>query len=74
MKTECVETIQAFWKDGILTSGAARGIIRLIPKLRELEYLENWRPITMLSLLYKLISEILALRLQPFMPFLVDLE
>lgn len=33
---ECLEVICAFWSDGILTVGATRGVICLIPKFGEL--------------------------------------
>lgn len=71
---ECLEVIRAFWQDDILIVGAARGVTKLIPKIGELEFLKNWRPIMMLMLIYKFISKILALCLQPFMSFPVDKE
>lgn len=74
IKEELWEVVKAFWADGVLTTIDARGVIRLIPKLGELELLKNWRPITMLSLIYKILSKILATHLKPFMQFLVDLE
>lgn len=70
---ECVEVIQSFWNDGILTLNTLRGVIRLIPKKGDLTKLNNWRPITLMSLLYKIVSKILANRLKQYMSKLVDL-
>lgn len=66
--------IQDFWADGILTSDAARGVIKIIPRSGSLDFLKDWRPITMLMLMYKIISKILAARLKTFLPFLVDAQ
>lgn len=72
LKEECMEVIQAFWQDGVLTQSTLRRVIRLIPKGGEEELLQNWWPITMMTLLYKLISKLLADRIKQFMAFLVD--
>lgn len=74
LKDECLEVIQMFWRDGILTSNMIKGVIRLIPKSGELSFLKNWRPITLMNLLYKIISKILANRLKQYLSFLVDEE
>lgn len=68
----CLALVQAFLKDGILTLAAARGIIRLLPQAGALELLTNWRPITLLTLIYKILSKMIAKRMTPFMDFLVD--
>lgn len=70
----CWEVIKAFQRDGILMPGALRGVIRLIPKGGDGEFLKNWRPITMLTLIYKIISKLVALRIQLVMTKLVDKE
>lgn len=69
-----MEVVHKFWSDGILTLGMTKGVIRLIPKLGELLFLKNWRPITLMNLLYKITSKLLANRLKQFMGFLVDEE
>lgn len=68
----CLELVQAFWKDGVLTISAVRGVLCLIPKGGDLDFLRNWRPITMLNLVYKIISKLLANRLKPLMGLLID--
>lgn len=60
VKQDFVEVVCVFWIDGILTSRMLRGVIKLIPKLGDLEFLTNWRPITMLTLIYKVISKLLV--------------
>lgn len=48
----------------MLTLGTIRGVIHLIPKVAELIWLKNWRPITMMNLLYKITGKLLANRLK----------
>lgn len=58
---------------GILHRSARRGLIQLIPKKnRDLLRLNNWRPITLLNLDYKILSKALALRMKGKLPFLID--
>ena len=56
---------------GHLSISQRRGVIRLIPKKnRDPREVENWRPITMLNVDYKILTRVLALRLQNVLPTL----
>jgi hypothetical protein len=57
---ECFETRS-------LTDKFTSAKIRLIPKQGDLGMLKNWRPISLLSGLYKIISRVIAKRLQKYM-------
>ena len=48
---------------GSLTENFRGASIRLIPKKTDARYLKNWRPISLLSNLYKLISRVINNRL-----------
>lgn len=49
-----------------------RGVIRLIPKKEsDLSSLENWRPISLLNVDYKIISKALTLRIEPLLPSII---
>jgi mannosylglycoprotein endo-beta-mannosidase len=57
----------------MLASGEAsnyinRGLITLIPKMGDRSKLRNWRPITLLGSVYKILAKTLAERLQAFLP------
>ena len=50
-------------KQGILSSNQRIGVITLLPKgIKDKKALKNWRPITLLSTLYKIISGVIANR------------
>ena len=49
-----------------------RGVISLVPKEdSDLELLNNWRPITLLNLDYKIMSKVIARRIERVLPLLV---
>ena len=52
---------------------ARRGVLTLIPKKdREPTLLKNWRPLTLLNTDYKILSKVLANRLQPILQYLIS--
>jgi hypothetical protein len=48
-----------------------KGMITLIPKLENHSKLGNWRPITLLRSIYKILAKILARRIQEFFPLVI---
>lgn len=76
-----VEFFQEFWEElkeailttsnqafmnGSLENNIKRGIIKPIPKVPSFSLLKQWRYITMMIVMYKIIAKILATRLAPF--------
>ena len=60
-------------RNGSLTSYQKLGILNLAPKDgKDLRYLKNWRPITLLTTDYKILTKALAMRLQKTLPSLID--
>lgn len=58
---------------GELSIEQRRGILTLIPKMnRDNRYLKNWRPISLLNCDYKILTKLLAKRLQTVMQSIVD--
>ena len=54
---------------------ARKGIISLLPKKnRNLKLLKNWRPLTMLSIDYKILAKTLATRLKQVLPYLISMD
>ena len=57
---------------GQMSDSQRRGILQLLPKKnKDLMYVRNWRPITLLNVDYKLLSKSLATRLRAVLPDLV---
>ncbi|KAL3690413.1 hypothetical protein R1sor_016722 [Riccia sorocarpa] len=70
--TPCISFLTAVWIGENLGQTNRTAIVKLIPKNADKLQLKNWRPISLLSLTYKLIAEILANRLKELIRKLVD--
>ena len=58
---------------GELTIEQRRGVINIIPKGdKDHRLIKNWRPITVLNVDYKIIAKIIANRLRPVLPDLIN--
>ena len=56
-----------------LTIEQRRGILNIIPKKdKDLRHLANWRPLTLLNTDYKILTKLLALRLQKVLPSIIS--
>ena len=65
MKYIVHKTINSIYDDNELPDSLRFGIVNIIPKgQKDQRHLSNWRPLTLLNTLYKLISSILAERLK----------
>ena len=59
------KTINSIYYDNKLSDSLRFGIVHIIPEgQKDQRHLSNWRPLTLLNTLYKLISSILAERLK----------
>ena len=60
---------------GSLSANQRIGVITLIPKgAKDKKALKNWRPITLLSTLYKVISGVIANRFRQVLPHIIGLD
>lgn len=60
---------------GELMTSARKGVITLVPKKdRNLAFIKNWRPITLLNVEYKIIAKALASRIKNVLPDIIDAE
>lgn len=68
-----VRTLNESFTKGELSATQKQGIIICIPKSdKPKEYINNWRPITLLNVIYKIGSACIAYRLKCVLPILID--
>jgi hypothetical protein len=72
MKEEVVKGVKQFFEDGSITDGITDTIITLIPKTSDADELENFRPISLCNVLYKIISKCIVNRLRPLLQDLIS--
>ena len=67
-----MNSYNAAFNIGELSISQRRGVITLIPKgVEYLLTLENWRPITLLNMDYKIIAKVIATRIETLLPVLI---
>ncbi len=67
------ESIMFAYDCNTLSIEQKRGILSIIPKKdKDLRFLKNWRPLTLLNTDYKILTKLLALRLQKVLPSIIS--
>jgi exonuclease III len=66
-------SLQGAYNIGELSIEQKRGVINLIPKKeKDIRYLKNWRPISLLNTDYKILTKSLATRLKKVLPDVIN--
>lgn len=64
--------VKEFMRTGYLLKDLNTTWVTLIPKIKDVVDIENFRPISMIGVVYKIISKLLSNRLKPVMNDLID--
>ncbi|KAL3678874.1 hypothetical protein R1sor_021830 [Riccia sorocarpa] len=72
MKYPCVRMLKEVWTNKRIGKTNKVAVIKLLPKGEGRTKLKQWRPISLLSLTYRLIGKIISERLKKIIPKLVD--
>ena len=68
-----IRSINYSYETGNLSITQKQGIITCIPKKdKPRQYIKNWRPITLLNSVYKLLSSVLADRFKKVLPKIIS--
>ncbi|KAL3680699.1 hypothetical protein R1sor_023655 [Riccia sorocarpa] len=71
-RQDCLDMVKHFWDQPELLKGTRTAVIKMIPKNDQKQLLKNWRPLSLMSLTYKIIAKIAAERLKKIIPGLVN--
>ena len=75
IKEIILKSIKYAFENNSLSIEQKRGILSIIPKKgKDLRRLPNWRPLTLLNTDYKILTKVLATRLQKVLPTLISLD
>lgn len=64
--------VQNFFSTGILPCNINKTHVRLIPKIRSPQKMQDYRPIALCSVYYKIIAKLLTKRLQPILSSIIS--
>lgn len=67
LKRDLMEVFEEFYERGIISKGMNATFIVLIPKKKDTSYFLDFRPISLVGSLYKIISKVLSIRLRGVM-------
>ena len=75
ISTLVYNSIQYAIDNDAMSNDQKRGILSLIPKKdKDIRYLKNWRPLTLLNSDYKIFAKLMALRLQTVLDTLISTD
>jgi len=72
LKYDIYQAIQSFEKKGRIPKGCNCSFIALVPKINDLTKLDEYRPISLVRAIYKIISKILANRMKIALPRVIE--
>ena len=61
-----------FYVHGSFPNGCNASFVTLVPKVKDLQYLHDYRPISLIGCIYNIVAKVLARRLKGVMPLLID--
>lgn len=62
MKEDFLEMVHDFWRTGTLACDIKHGVIKFIPNKMDKRRLGDWPPLTLLTIIYKVLAKLLAVR------------
>jgi len=68
IKVELLQIMNLIYLEGIILRKQLQGLIVCIPKHAQPKTIDDYRPLTLMNIDYKILTRIIAERLRPFMP------
>lgn len=72
LKPDFLRFLDEFYINGTFPRGCNTSFIALIPKMVDPQLLNDYRPISLIGCIYKIVAKLLANRLKKVMPFIID--
>ncbi len=73
IKELVLDSFTSALRSGHLSIDQRRGVITLLPKKsKDTRFLKNWRPISLLNTDYKILTKLLAIRVQRVIPYIIN--
>lgn len=72
IKSDVLRFLDEFYVNGIFPKGSNASILALIPKVQDPQNLNDYRPISLIGNMYKIVAKLLARRLKGVLPSIID--
>ena len=72
LKPDILRFLDEFYVNGIFPRGSNASFIVLIPKVKNPQHLEEYRPISLIGCMYKIVVKLLANRMKKIMSVVID--
>ncbi|XP_028074331.1 uncharacterized protein LOC114276709 [Camellia sinensis] len=72
MKDDIMKFMQEFHDNGVLGNGINCSFVTLVPKIASPEAITDFRPISLISSIYKVVAKVLANRMKVVVPKIID--
>ena len=72
LKPDILRFIHEFHVNGVFPRGCNASFIALIPKVSDPQHLNEYRPISLIGCMYKIVSKLLAKRMKKVLPTIID--
>jgi len=72
LKQDIIEVVKSFKESGCILKGCNASFITLIPKVTDPSSLDQYRPISLVGTLYKIITKVLSCWVKEVLPLVID--
>jgi len=74
LKQDVVDVVLHFQDSGCIPKGCNASFIALVPKVRDPSKLDQYRPISLVGAIYKIITKVLSSRIKRVLPTIIDVS
>lgn len=72
LKTDIMEVVHLFQETGSLSKGCNASFIALVPKVKDPSSLDQFKPISLVGIFYKIITKVLACHMKEVLSLVID--
>ena len=72
LKEDVMGAVHSFHETGILPKGCNASFIALVPKVKDPTTIDQYRPISLVGAMYKIISKVMSNRIKIVLPMVID--
>lgn len=74
LQSDYLAMIHQFWDTRILAHQTIVKVLKLVSKKADKRQLKDWRPLTMMPIIYKLIAKLLAKQFSPYNVVIISIQ